>query len=285
MADKRPALGRGLSALIPDEPLAAPSAERGLEVDADRLRPNRFQPRNHPDDARIDDLARSIRAHGILQPIVVRRIPDDGGYEIVAGERRWRAAQRAGLLKVPVVVREIPDDRLLAAALIENIQREDLNPIEEGLAYRRLADELGLTQEQIAEAVGKDRTSIANYVRLLRLPHEVRENVAAGALSMGHARALLGLGDEPAQLRVARDVVAKNLSVRETETLVAKAGQPAVKRAEQPKDVHTRAAEDRLRFALGTRTRIVRKGRGGRIEIDFTNENELQRIFEYLTER
>jgi ParB family chromosome partitioning protein len=285
MADKRPALGRGLSALIPDEPIVTHNAERGLDVDTDRLRPNRFQPRGHLDDARIDDLARSIRAHGILQPIVVRRIPEEDGYEIVAGERRWRAAQRAGLLKVPVVVREIPDDRLLAAALIENIQREDLNPIEEGQAYRRLADDLGLTQEQIAEAVGKDRTSIANYVRLLRLPHEVRENVAAGALSMGHARALLGLGEEAAQLRVARDVVAKNLSVRETEALVARAGQPVVKRAEQPKDVHTRAAEDRLRFALGTRTRIVRKGRGGRIEIDFTNENELQRIFEYLTER
>ena len=285
MADKRPALGRGLSALIPDEPVVPPSLERGLDVDTDRLRPNRFQPRGQVDDGRIDDLARSIRAHGIIQPIVVRRIPDDDGYEIVAGERRWRAAQRAGLLKVPVVVRDIPDDRLLAAALIENIQREDLNPIEEAQAYRRLADDLGLTQEQIAEAVGKDRTSIANHIRLLRLPHEVRENVAAGALSMGHARAILGLSDEPAQLRVARDVVAKNLSVRETEALVARAGQPAVKREEPPKDVHTRAAEDRLRFALGTRARIVRKGRGGRIEIDFTNENELQRLFEYLTER
>lgn len=284
MADKRPALGRGLSALIPDAAVALPTVERGLDVDTDLLRPNPFQPRAHINEARIDELARSIRAHGIIQPIVVRRT-GDAGYEIVAGERRWRAAQRAGLLKVPVVVRDIPDERLLAAALIENIQREDLNPIEEAQAYRRLADELGLTQEQIADAVGKDRSSIANYVRLLRLPHEVRENVAAGALSMGHARAILGLTDEPAQLRVSRDVVAKNLSVRETEALVAKAGRPAVKRVEQPKDVHTRAAEDRLRFALGTRTRIVRKGRGGRIEIDFTNENELQRLFEYLTGR
>jgi ParB family chromosome partitioning protein len=284
MADKRPALGRGLSALIPDAPVAAPTVERGLDVDTDLLRPNPFQPRGQVDDARIDDLARSIRAHGVIQPIVVRPA-QDGGYEIVAGERRWRASQRAGLLKVPVVVRDIPDNRLLAAALIENIQREDLNPIEEGQAYRRLGDDLGLTQDQIAEAVGKDRSSIANYVRLLRLPNEVRENLAAGTLSMGHARAILGLADEAGQLRVSRDVLAKHLSVRETEALVARAGQPAAKRVEQPKDVHTRAAEDRLRFSLGTRARIVRKGRGGKIEIDFTNENELQRLFEYLTER
>jgi ParB family chromosome partitioning protein len=285
MADKRPALGRGLSALIPDAPVAPTTVERGLDVDTDLLRPNPFQPRGQMDDAKIDDLARSIRAHGVIQPIVVRRAADGGVYEIVAGERRWRASQRAGLLKVPVVIKDVPDDRLLAAALIENIQREDLNPIEEAQAYRRLADDLGLTQDQIADAVGKDRSSIANYVRLLRLPNEVRENLVAGALSMGHARAILGLADETAQLRVARDVVAKHLSVRETEALVAKAGEPPVKRAEQQKDVHTRAAEDRLRFALGTRTRIVRKGRGGRIEIDFTNENELQRLFEYLTER
>lgn len=284
MADKRPALGRGLSALIPEAPLAPPSTDRGFDVDIDLLRPNPFQPRVHVDEGRIEELARSIRSHGIIQPIVVRR-SEGNGYEIVAGERRWRASQRAGLLKVPVVVREIPDDKLLAAALIENIQREDLNPIEEAQAYRRLSDDLHLTQEQIAEAVGKDRSSIANYLRLLRLPHEVRENLVAGSLSMGHARALLALADEAAQLRVSREIVAKNLSVRETEALVAKGGQPAAKRVEQPKDVHTRAAEDRLRFALGTKTRIVRKGRGGRIEIDFTNENELQRIFEYLTER
>jgi ParB family chromosome partitioning protein len=284
MADKRPALGRGLSALIPEAPVAPASSERGLDVDTDLLHPNPFQPRVHLDDVKIDELARSIRTHGIIQPIVVRRAAGEG-YEIVAGERRWRASQRAGLLKVPVVVRDVPDDKLLAAALIENIQREDLNPIEEAQAYRRLSDDLQLTQEQIAEAVGKDRSSIANHLRLLRLPHEIRENLVSGSLSMGHARALLGLPDETAQLRVSREIVAKNLSVRETEALVAKGGQPAQKRPEESKDVHTRAAEDRLRFALGTRTRIVRKGRGGRIEIEFTNENELQRIFEYLTEK
>jgi ParB family chromosome partitioning protein len=285
MAEKRPALGRGLSALIPDAPVAPappPSSERTLEVDSDRLRPNKFQPRTHMDDERIEQLARSIRSNGIIQPIVVRKV--DGGYEIVAGERRWRASQRAGLLKVPIVVRDIPEDRLLAVALIENIQREDLNPIEEATAYRRLADEFQLTQDQIAEAVGKDRSSVANYVRLLKLPAEIREHVGSGALSMGHARAILGLADEASQLRVSRDVIARELSVRETEALVKKAAQPAAVKEETPKDVHTRAAEDRLRFALGTRVRIARRGKGGKIEIDFANEHELQRLFEHLTE-
>jgi ParB family chromosome partitioning protein len=281
MTDKRPALGRGLSALIPDA--APPSAgERALEVDSDLLRPNRFQPRTNIDEAKIDDLARSIRSNGIIQPIVVRAV--DGGYEIVAGERRWRASQRAGLLKVPVVVRDIPEERLLAAALIENIQREDLNPIEEANAYRRLVDEYQLTQEQIADAVGKDRSSVANFLRLLKLPQEVRANLGSGALTMGHARALLGLPDEASQLRVARDIVAKNLSVRETEALVKKATQPASAKEPAQKDVHTRAAEEKLRFVLGTRVRIERQRKGGRIEIDFESEDELQRLFETLTD-
>ena len=282
MADKRPALGRGLSALIPDAP--APAAqERALDVDIDLLQPNKFQPRTHMDDGRIEELARSIRSNGVIQPIVVRKA--ENGFEIVAGERRWRASQRAGLLKVPVVVRDIPDDRLLAAALIENIQREDLNPIEEAHAYRRLSDEFGLTQEQIAESVGKDRSSVANYVRLLRLPPEVRDHVGGRTLSMGHARALLSLPDAESQSRVAREVVQKGLSVRDTEALVKRAVSPAPEKPEAQKDVHTRAAEDRLRFALGTRVRIARKGKGGRIEIDFSDENELQRIYEQLTDK
>jgi len=283
MVEKRPALGRGLSALIPDAPAAPQTAARPLEIDTDLLKPNPFQPRGAMDDAKIDELARSIRANGIIQPIVVRKA--ESGYEIIAGERRWRASQRAGLLKVPVVVRDMPDDRLLAAALIENLQREDLNPMEEAQAYRRLADEFHLTQEQIADAVGKDRSSVANVVRLLRLPHEVRENVAAGTIAMGHARAILGLPDEASQLRLGREVVAKQLSVREREVLVKKTLAPAVEREQPEKDVHTRAAEERLRFALGTQVRIVRKKGGGRLEIDFSSEDELQRIYEQLTER
>jgi ParB family chromosome partitioning protein len=254
-----------------------------LDVDIDLIRPNRFQPRTTMDDDRLEDLARSIRANGVIQPIVVRRAGD--GYEIIAGERRWRASQRAGLLKIPVVVREIPEDRLLAVALIENVQREDLNPIEEAHAYHQLAEEFHLTQEQIAESVGKDRSSIANYVRLLKLPHEVRESVASGGLSMGHARALAGMADEASLLRLARDVIAKQLSVRETEALIRKSTAPPAEKTESPKDVHTRAAEEQLRFALGTRVRIVRKGKAGRIEVDFTSEDELQRIYELLTER
>ncbi len=288
MVEKRPALGRGLSALIPDTPAPAAAApsERALEIDTDLLRPNRFQPRTHMDDDRIEELSRSIKSDGIIQPIVVRRTPGEAqGYEIVAGERRWRAAQRAGLLKVPVVVREIPDGRLLAVALIENIQRENLNPIEEAVAYRRLADEFHLTQEQIADAVGKDRSSIANFVRLLRLPQEVRENVASSAISMGHARALLALPDEASQLRVGRDVVAKNLSVRDVEALVKREGLKDTEGGKDPKeraDPNTRAAEDKLRLALGTRVRINRRGKAGRIEIDFVNEDELHRLYERL---
>ena len=172
MVEKRPALGRGLSALIPDAPAPPAAGPRPLDVDIDLLAPNRFQPRTTMDDGRIEELARSIRSNGVIQPIVVRKA--ETGYEIVAGERRWRASQRAGLLKVPVVVRDIPDERMLAAALIENLQREDLNPMEEATAYRRLGDEFHLTQEQIAESVGKDRSTVANVVRLLRVPVEIR---------------------------------------------------------------------------------------------------------------
>jgi ParB family chromosome partitioning protein len=284
MADKRPALGRGLSALIP-ETTAAPAAQtaRPHELDIDLLTPNPFQPRTVMDEEKIEELARSIRSNGIIQPIVVRKTA--AGYEIVAGERRWRASQRAGLLKVPVVVRDIPDERLLAAALIENLQREDLNPMEEAHAFRRLADEFHLTQDQIADAVGKDRSSVANTMRLLKLPHEMRENVAAGTLAMGHARALLALPDEASQLRIGREVVAKQLSARETELLVKKSTAPAAESEAAQKDVHTRAAEDALRFALGTRVRIMRKRKGGRIEIDFGSEDELQRLYERLTEK
>ena len=278
----RKALGRGLGALLSSDRTIDLGSEPS-EVDLDSIVPGPMQPRTHFDEASLEGLAESIRSHGIVQPLIVRR--RDGGYELVAGERRWRAAKIAGLARVPVIVKEVPDESLLEIALIENIQREDLNPIEEAHAYRRLADEYHLTQEQIADAVGKDRSSIANYVRLLRLPQEVRGNVASNALSMGHARALLALADEAAQLRVARDVVARSLSVRETEALVKKAASPAPEKPEKTADVHTRAAEDKLKLALGTRVHINRKGKGGRIEIEFGNEEELQRLYELLTER
>jgi ParB family chromosome partitioning protein len=282
MTEKRRALGKGLSALIPDLPVPR---EAPLELDIDLLSPNPYQPRRRQHDAALDDLARSIKAHGLIQPIVVRRV--DSRYEIVAGERRWRAAQQAGLLRVPVVVREVPagdEEKLLEVALIENIQREDLNAIEEASAYRRLMDQFHLKQDDIAAAVGKDRSSIANFLRLLKLPEDVRQQVAVGALSMGHARALLALEDERTLRRVAREITAGNLSVRQTEALVkrqTKAGS-GPRRAPGKSDVHTRAAEDRLRVALGTHVRIVRHGQGGQIEIEFKGEDELQRIYEQI---
>ena len=282
--DKRPALGKGLSALIPD----APEPASTLEVDIDRLTPNRLQPRAQMDDGRLDDLARSIKTNGVIQPIVARREGDR--FHIIAGERRWRAAQKAGLLRVPVVVREVAegqDRSLLEMALVENIQRENLNPIDEALAYRRLSEEFRLTQEDIAAAIGKDRASVANFQRLLRLPAEVQGEVAAGTLSMGHARALLALSGEADQRRIARDVIARSLSVRETEALVRKTSDATKSKepaAPKPTDVHTRAAEDRLRLALGTRVRIIRHGTRGRIEIDFGSEDELIRIYDQLTQ-
>ena len=291
MIERRPALGKGLSALIPDAP--EPPRQGVLEVDIDLLAPSDQQPRLQMDDARLTELADSIKANGVIQPILVRRT--GATYRIIAGERRWRAAQRAGLMKVPVVVRDVPEGsekQLLELALVENIQRENLNPVDEALAYERLADDFGLTQDQIAAAVGKDRSSVANYLRLLKLPEEVRGDLASGALSMGHARALLGLSDAAAQRHAAREVIARALSVRDTEALVKRLGPPNPNknpepgtRNPEPKDVHTRAAEDRMRFALGTKVRISRRGQGGSIEIDFGSETELNRLYELLTKQ
>ena len=290
MAEKRPALGRGLSALIPEAPALPPAvpsaaaAPRGvpLEVDLDRIVPNPRQPRLQMEQQPLEELAQSIRVNGIIQPILVRRSGDR--FEIIAGERRWRAAQIAGLLRAPVIVRETADDQLLQVALIENIQRENLNPIDEATAYRRLLDECAMTQEALADAIGKDRASIANHLRLLRLPVDVQRQVSAGALSMGHARALVALENPVTVKKAADDVVARALSVRETEALVRRLTTPAPPPAVQVKDVHTREAEDVMKLALGTRVRIVRKGKGGRVEIDFVSEDELNRIYEHITD-
>jgi ParB family chromosome partitioning protein len=298
MLERRPALGKGLSALIPETPEVPKNG--ALQIDIDLLAPNEQQPRLQMDDAKLEELTQSIKANGVIQPILVRRTGTT--YRIIAGERRWRAAQRAGLMKVPVVIRDVADGsdkQLLELALVENIQRENLNPVDEALAYQRLADEFTLTQDQIAAAVGKDRSSIANYVRLLKLPEEVRADLAAGAISMGHARALLALPDAAAQRHAAREVISRGLSVRDTEALVKRLATQDSQRAvdserntergprnvEAAKDVHTRAAEDRMRFALGTKVRIVRRGSGGTVEVDFTSEAELNRIYEFITSK
>jgi ParB family chromosome partitioning protein len=286
MIERRPALGKGLSALIPDAP--EPVRQGVVEVDIDLLAPNDKQPRVQMDDARLEELAQSIKDNGVIQPILVQKIGDL--YRIIAGERRWRAAQRAGLLKVPVVVRDVPIDderQVLQLALIENIQRENLNAIDEAAAYQRLADEFGLTHDQIAAAVGKDRSSVANYVRLLKLADEVRAELVSGRLTMGHARALLALTDPARQREASREVISRGLSVRETEALAKRLAAPEATKVAKPpappNDVHTRAAEDRLRFALGTKVRILRRQQGGTIEISFGSEAELNRIYEQIT--
>ena len=280
---KRSALGKGLSALIPDapEPQAATT-----EVDVDLLRPNTYQPRLRVDDVHLDELAQSIRTHGVIQPIVVRRV--DNAYEIIAGERRWRAARQAGLRRVPVVVREVEAEGrhdILEMALIENIQRENLNAIEEGTAYRRLGDEFHLTQDAIATAVGKDRSTVANMVRLLKLPDEVQEEVAAGRLSMGHARALLAVEAPRKQEQLAERVVKKNLNVRQTEMLAAESSPKAADAKEKDKDVFTRDAEDKLTRTLRAKVEIDRKRRGGVIHIRVSSEEEMIRIVDELMGR
>ena len=280
--------------MIPEKPApsvtpAQPNQESRQpqrEVDLDLIDPNPLQPRTRFDEVRLQELAESISTTGLVQPIVVRR--NGERFEIVAGERRWRAAQIAGLLKLPVHLSDVSDEKLLQTALIENIQREDLNPIEEAQAYKRLGEDSGFTQEQIAAVVGKDRATVANHLRLLRLPDPVRAQVASGELSMGHARALLAVEDPAALIKAADHVIAAGLSVRATEALAKKLSQPPdpdAARRPPEKDVHTRQAEERLRMALGTRVNIHRRGKGGRVEIDFVNEDELIRLYEYLVER
>src|SRR5919112_690005 len=213
----RRVLGRGLSALLSDRPSTA--NEEMIEIDTDLIEPNTLQPRTNFDEERLEELAQSIKSNGIIQPLLVRRLNGER-YQLVAGERRWRAAQRAGLLKVPCVVKEIPEDKILELALVENIQRQELNAIEEAQAYKRLIETLGLTQEVVAQRVGRDRTFITNYLRLLRLPDDIQRFVEQEKLSMGHARALLGVDNPDIQRKVARNIIDQGLSVRETERTI-----------------------------------------------------------------
>lgn len=275
-ASKRKALGKGLSALLP-EPASAPAG--GLkEVPLDRLEPNPYQPRSSMDPARLAELSASIRETGLVQPILVRRRGER--FQIIAGERRWRAAQAAGLATIPVTVREVPDAQVLELALVENVQREELTALEEAQAFARLQSEFHLTQEEIARRVGRERSTIANTMRLLRLPREVRELVGAGRLDAGHARALLALAQAEDQVALGQEAARRGLSVREVERRVARARAP---RTSGPrKDANTRAAEERLRSSLGTRVEIARRGRGGTLRIAFSSESELQRLFELL---
>jgi ParB family chromosome partitioning protein len=280
-------LGRGLGALIPQrqEAPADSHATQGLaEIPISQIQPNPFQPRKTFNEASIDELARSVRQHGIVQPLVVTRSGDK--YKLIAGERRFRAAQKAGLTKVPVLIKEMmTEGDALQIALIENIQREDLNPIEEAMAYHQLHDDLQLTQEEISRRVGKERSTVANFLRLLKLPDPVKKLLASGQLSMGHARALLAIESPKKQEQLADRVVRKNLNVRQTEMLASESSPKTAEKKEKEKDVFTRDAEDKLQRTLRTKVEIDRRRRGGVIHIRYGSEDELIRVVDELMGR
>ncbi|MBZ5551814.1 MAG: ParB/RepB/Spo0J family partition protein [Acidobacteriia bacterium] len=280
MTTTKKALGRGLSALI----RSGDSGQEGVrEVDIDLLEPNRFQPRSDFDEAKLNELAQSIKSNGVLQPLLVRKVQDR--YEIVAGERRWRAAQLAGLFRIPVVVRAIRDERLLEVALVENIQRENLNPIEAAKAFQRLHSELGLSHEEIAHRTGKDRTTVTNYIRLLKLPREVQHLIAEGKLSMGHARALLALESAAEQKELAQKAAQGNWSVRQVERAASRrhAPRPTPSTHVVPlQDPNVAHAVEELERALGTRVRISPDGTKGQIEIEYYSQDDLIRLYELI---
>ena len=284
---QRKALGKGLSALLPSRaavPATAPAAPNRLPILA--IQPNPMQPRTVFQPERLQELADSIRANGIIQPLIVRKVGDE--YQIIAGERRWRAAQLVGLTEVPVVIQDVADPRMLEVALIENIQREDLNPIETAHAYERLHRELGLSQEEIGRRTGKDRTSIVNTMRLLRLPNEVQALLAAQRLSMGHARAILGLPTAEQQIEIAEKASAQGMSVRQVEGLVQertseREGKGRRQKEPAKQDPNVQAAADEMMRVLGTRVRIVElSDKHGRIEIEYYFQEELDRLYEHI---
>ena len=286
MTTQKKVLGRGLGALIPTKHIEAapPVADGLLQLPLASIAPNPYQPRKTFNEASIEELSRSVREHGIVQPLVVTRSGDR--YKLIAGERRYRAAQRAGLQTVPVIVKEmVQEGDALQIALIENIQREDLNPMEEAAAYHQLHQEFGLTQEEISRRVGKERSTIANFLRLLKLPEAVKKLLASGHLSMGHARALLALDSGKKQEHLAERVVKRGLSVRQTELMASEGTPKASAKNEKEKDVFTRDAEERLARTLRTKVDIDRKRRGGVIHIRFASEDDLIRIYDDLTGR
>ena len=281
---KKKGLGKGLGALIPDADLLTRASDQFFYCGIEEITPNPYQPRRSVKDKAFKELVESIRERGVLQPLLVRSKGE--GYQLIAGERRWRAAQMAGLQRVPVVIKESAEPESFELALIENIQRQDLNPIEEGEAYFRLQQEFNLSQEDIAKKIGKDRSTVANMIRLLKLPEKVRDDLVDGVLSMGHARALLGLADAAAQLRARNTIVKRGHSVREAEKLV----QNLLRKEKKPRvvlepDSHVRAVIDQLIRHFGTKVSINRRGKRGRIEIEFYSEDDLQRILDLLWQR
>jgi ParB family chromosome partitioning protein len=270
------ALGKGLDAFIPEE-FGIIKEERYAELDVELLKPNPLQPRMKFDDQAMDELAQSIRETGIVQPVLV--VPDDGQYKIIVGERRWRAAQKAGLKKIPVMIRNMAPDKQLEISIIENIHREDLNPMEIAVAYQRMSSEWNYTQQDIAEKVGKDRTSVTNYLRLLKLPQEIRDSLVEENLSMGHARALLALEEPGVQLAAFRQIIEKGLSVRNTEKLVnrMKERPPRAQRSLEDPDLH--ALKEELLKMLGTKVVISGDRNKGALKIFYFSMDDLNRIF------
>ncbi|RLB70574.1 MAG: chromosome partitioning protein ParB [Deltaproteobacteria bacterium] len=280
---KRPALGKGIGALLSSA--AQEGGKKYFSCPVEELKPHHRQPRKTFNDAKMAELVASIKEKGIIQPLVVRR--QDDHYQIVAGERRWRAAQKAGLESVPVVIQNVTEDSALEIALIENIQREDLNPLEEAGAYRHLMDSFDLLQEEVARRVGKDRSTVANALRLLKLPEKVKSDLLESRLSMGHARALLALENEEDILEASHEIIRKKLSVRETEKLIKKIKNMFKTRDEQvdivkPIDPNILELENNLRQQLGAQVRVITKNKGGRIEISYHDQTELSRILELL---
>jgi ParB family chromosome partitioning protein len=277
-------LGKGLSALIPSSPELVSSDEPVMEIEIHKIRPNSFQPRRRFDEEKLNELAESIKEHGVVQPVVVRPV-GPGKYELVVGERRLRACQRLGLVKIPAVVKEFSDGQMMEIALVENIQRQDLNPVEEAVAYKRLMEEFKLTQEQVSQKISKSRSFIANMVRLLNLPDPILDKLSAGQLTVGHARPLLALNGEELQIAIAQEVCDKNLSVRETESLVRRAVEEENKKAKEEKIEKDNKLspimldiEAKLRSLFGTKVKIKDQGERGKIEIDYYSTDDLERI-------
>jgi ParB family chromosome partitioning protein len=280
---KRKTLGKGLNALFPDIDLVMDEGKKEENIfhcDIDAIRPNPYQPRRSFDANKIEELAESIRSTGIIQPLIVRK--SSPGYELIAGERRWKAAFKAGLKKVPVIIKDVSDDEVLKLSLIENLQRENLNPIEEADAYLRLIEEFNLSQESLAKIVGKDRSTITNTLRLLKLPEEIKKDVASGKISSGHARAILSLDTNNKRYKLYQEIIKRDLSVRKTEELVKKMRGEKPSPYQQEEDPQINSIKEKLQRILGTQVRIIRKGEKGKIEISFFSSKDFERILEII---
>lgn len=273
------ALGRGIESLLPEK------GEEVIKLDIDRILPGENQPRKVFRDESLNELAESIKEKGVIQPIIVKRT-GDGTFRLIAGERRWRAAKIAGLKKIPAIIKDYASKDALEIALIENIQREDLDPIETALAFERLQKEYNLTQEEIAKKVGKDRATVANYMRLLNLPDEIKRYIHEGKITFGHARAILSIPDLNAQIECAMEIIKKNLSVRTSEEIARRFFEKSKKKVKHHsvKDPNIKDMERKLKRALGTEVRIIEKGKKGKIEIIFNSHEEFQRLFDLLVQ-